>query len=273
MQKKKNNPLSYLNNTYSLITGAGGLLGEQHASALLDIKSNIILTDINEKKIFLLKKKLKKKYKNSNILHFKLDVSNENSVKKLHKFLINKKYFVNVLINNAALDSKVKKGNKMDYSGKIEQTSLKNWNRFIDVNLTGAFLCSKFFGSQMAKKGGGIIINIASDLSLIAPNHSIYLKGSYKPVMYSVTKHGIIGLTKYLSTYWNTKNVRCNALSPGPVDSNQGTNFKNKLKKLIPLNRLAKKNEYKSAIQFLATDASSYMTGQNLIMDGGRSVW
>jgi NAD(P)-dependent dehydrogenase (short-subunit alcohol dehydrogenase family) len=273
MQKKKKNNFYKLKNTYALITGAAGLLGEQHAISLLDIGLNIILTDINENKILLLKKKLKKEYKNSNIIEYKMDVTDENSIKYLIKLLVKKNYFVKILINNAAIDSKVKKGSKMNYCGSLEQTSLQDWNKFINVNLTGAFLCSKFFGDQMAKKGGGVIINIASDLSLIAPNHSIYSKGNFKPIMYSVTKHGLIGLTKYLSTYWNHKNVRCNALSPGPVDFGQGKKFKEKLKKLIPLNRLAKKDEYKSAIQFLATDASSYMTGQNMIIDGGRTVW
>ena len=135
-------------------------------------------------------------------------------------------------------------------------------------------LCSKYFGGLIAQnKSGGVIINIASDLSVIAPNHSIYNKGVYKPVMYSVVKHGIIGLTKYLSTYWNSKKIRCNALSPGSVEQNQSKKLIGKLKKLIPLNRLAQKDEYKSAIQFLCSDASKYMTGQNLVIDGGRSVW
>ena len=149
-----------------------------------------------------------------------------------------------------------------------------NGNKHINVGLLGATLCSKFFGNMISKnKNGGVILNIASDLSIIAPNHHIYKKGIYKPVMYSVIKHGLIGLTKYLSTYWNLKNVRCNAISPGSIRNNQSKEFNVKIKKLIPLNRLAKKDEYKSAIQFLCSDASSYMTGQNLIIDGGRSVW
>jgi NAD(P)-dependent dehydrogenase (short-subunit alcohol dehydrogenase family) len=138
----------------------------------------------------------------------------------------------------------------------------------------GSMLCSKIFGEIMSKnQTGGVILNIASDLSVIAPNHSIYKKGVYKPVMYSVIKHGLLGLTKYLATYWHNKKIRCNSISPGPVENNQSKNFINKLKKQIPLNRLAKKDEYISAIQFLCSDASSYMTGQNLIMDGGRSAW
>ena len=116
-------------------------------------------------------------------------------------------------------------------------------------------------------------MNIASDLSVIAPKQSIYNNSNIKPVTYSVIKHGLIGLTKYLATYWPTKNIRCNALSPGGVINNQGREFLSKIKSEIPMKRLANKNEYRSAIQFLCSDASSYMTGHNLIIDGGRTIW
>ena len=142
-------------------------------------------------------------------------------------------------------------------------------------------LCSKYFGFEMAKSSkGGIILNIASDLSVISPYQKLYEKSKssknnqpVKPIAYSVVKHGLIGLTKYLSTYWPEQNVRCNAISLGAVYSNQPQKFIEKIRNLIPLNRLAEKNEYKSTIQFLCSDASSYMTGQNIIVDGGRSVW
>ena len=115
------------------------------------------------------------------------------------------------------------------------------WKEHLDVGLTGAMLCSKILGEMISNnKQGGVILNIASDLSVIAPNHEIYEKNFYKPIMYSVVKHGLIGLTKYLSTYWNKKNVRCNALSPGPVNNLQPKTFLKKIKKHIPLNRLAK---------------------------------
>lgn len=133
-------------------------------------------------------------------------------------------------------------------------------------------LCSQVFGSLMKKKGG-VILNIASDLSVISPKQSLYGNNKKKPITYSVIKHGLIGLTKYLATYWPTKKIRCNALSPGGVMNKQGKKFLSKLKSEIPMKRLAYQNEYKSAIQFLCSDASSYMTGHNLIIDGGRSIW
>lgn len=261
-------------NRYCLITGAAGLLGEEHAQALLEINANIILTDINIKKLNLLKKKLIKQYPSSVIEVFKMDVSNEKSIKKTVVNLQKKKVNLYCLINNAAIDAKIRRNQKMSNSPLFEKTTIKDWDKHISVGLTGAMLCAKNFGKMIvANKTGGVIINVASDLSVIAPNHKIYKKGVFKPVMYSVIKHGIIGLTKYLSTYWNNKKLRCNAISPGPIKNNQTQNFMNKLKLQIPLNRLAVKSDYRGAIQFLCSDASNYMTGQNLIVDGGRSVW
>ena len=132
----------------------------------------------------------------------------------------------------------------------------------------------------MAELKQGVILNIGSDLSIIAPDQRIYQLDNtrsdlqpVKPVTYSVIKHGLIGLTKYLATYWRLEGVRVNALSPGGVHENQSPDFISKLTNLIPMGRLAEKHEYKSAVQFLCSEASSYMTGQNLIIDGGRSIW
>ena len=128
----------------------------------------------------------------------------------------------------------------------------------------------------MAKRKKGVILNISSDLSVISPDQRLYNRGkklkNVKPVTYSVAKTGLIGLTKYLASYWSNKNIRCNAISPGGIYNNHKRSFVNRIKKLIPLGRMAKKDEYRSAIQFLCSDASSYMTGQNLIIDGGRSI-
>ena len=183
------------------------------------------------------------------------------------------------MINNAAIDPKP--GNSRYKKFRLENYTKRNWLKELNVGLTGAMLCSKSFGKIMVeKKKKGIILNIASDLSVISPNQSIYEKKNLtkdnqfvKPVTYSVIKHGLIGLTKYISTYWPDKNIRCNSLSPGSILHNQPKILQRKLKNMIPLKRLAKKDEYISAIEFLCSDKSSYMTGHNLIMDGGRSVW
>ena len=264
-----------LSKKYCLITGAAGLLGIEHAEAILEVNGNVILTDLNIRKLKNQVERMKIKFKSSNILYFKMDVSKLSDIKKVFNKLQKKEIKVDILINNAAIDAKVKKGFQKNFNS-FEKFSIKEWERQIAVGLTGSMLCSKVFGSSMSKRNGGVILNIASDLSVIAPDQRLYSSKkirNFKPVTYSVIKHGLIGLTKYLSTYWPDKNIRCNSLSPGGVELDQSKEFKNKLKKLIPLNRMAQKSEYKSAIKFLCSDASSYMTGHNLIIDGGRSIW
>ena len=261
-----------LNNKFCLITGAAGLLGYEHASAILEAEGNVVLTDLNEKKLVQTQKKLKNIFSKQKVLYYKMDVSNIDSINFVLKKLKKKKIKIKILINNAAIDSKIDKKNNFSNNFELEKFSLDVWNKEIQVGLTGAMLCSKVFGNEM-KNSGGVILNIASDLSVIAPKQSIYNNSNIKPVTYSVIKHGLIGLTKYLATYWPTKNIRCNALSPGGVINNQGRKFLSKIKSEIPMKRLANKNEYRSAIQFLCSDASSYMTGHNLIIDGGRTIW
>ena len=163
---------------------------------------------------------------------------------------------------------------------KLEYFSIDQWNLELNVGLTGAMLCSKLFGYEMAKIGKGVIVNISSDLGIISPDQRIYKidgvennKQEVKPITYSVIKHGLIGMTKYLSTYWVNDNVRCNTLSPGGIYAGQSDVFIKKLVDLIPMGRMANSNEYKAAIAFLVSDASSYMTGANLVVDGGRSIW
>jgi NAD(P)-dependent dehydrogenase (short-subunit alcohol dehydrogenase family) len=264
---------------YSLITGAGGFLGEMHAEALLEQGKNLIITDLNKISLKNLKEKLLNKFKNPNIFVENLDVTSEESIKRLIKKLNKNKIIVDTLINNAIIDHKFKTKNNFSNSTRIENYSLKMWKKELDVGLTGPMLCSRFFGYEMYKKKiPGIILNIGSELSVIAPNQKIYSIRDkkikpVKPVTYSVIKHGIVGLTKYLATYWSESNIRCNCLSPGPVDQGQDKSFLKKINNQIPIKRLAKKNEYKGAIKFLCSKDSSYMNGHNLIMDGGRSIW
>ena len=270
---KKSQPAS------ALITGAAGLLGQEHSAALAELGSALILIDINSEKLVGAKYRIESNYPDCKVLTFIIDITNEEEVKRLRDELVKIEVFPNILINNAAIDAKVI-GNQME-SSRLENFELSSWNFELSVGLTGAFIMSKIFGTQMVERNiSGVIINIASDLSVIAPNQSLYeIDGlpkneqPVKPITYSVIKSGLVGMTKYLSTYWNLQRIRCNALSPGPVVNNQAKNFVEKLKKEIPLNRLAKKNEYSAAVQFLCSDASSYMTGQNIIIDGGRSVW
>tara|TARA_Y100000741_G_scaffold348185_1_gene316136 strand:+ start:542 stop:1369 length:828 start_codon:yes stop_codon:yes gene_type:complete len=265
---------------HALITGSSGLLGQKHALALLETGASVILTDIDENMMLKTKKYLKSKNFNGNVICYLMDVSQEEDITNVLDELKKNNIRVDILINNAAINPKQSSLKDNVRTTRLENFSLERWNLEISVGLTGAYLCSKIFGSAMAEdKKGGVILNIASDLSVIAPNQSIYRKEgldeklqAVKPVTYSVIKSGLIGLTRYLSSYWPKACVRVNALSPGGIYTNQDAEFVKKLTSLIPMKRMANSDEYISAVQFLCSDASAYMNGQNIVMDGGRSV-
>jgi NAD(P)-dependent dehydrogenase (short-subunit alcohol dehydrogenase family) len=269
-----------LDNKTAVVTGACGLLGQEHCLALAELGANVIVTDLHETTIMNSLNFLKSKNPTGKFFGKLLDVTSEDSIKKCLNELVSEFKSINILINNAAIDPKVTTDNNSLEKSRLENYELDNWNFQLNVGLTGAMLCAKHFGSHMASNNDGVILNIASDLAVFAPDQRIYKKNELKdemqpvkPVTYSVIKHGLIGLTKYLSTYWADKNVRVNALSPGGVFNNQPEVFVKKLSSLIPMGRMANRNEYRSAVQFLCSDASSYMTGQNIVIDGGRSVW
>lgn len=265
----------------ALITGAAGLLGLEHCEALLECDANIVLLDINDKNLIKVKNYLIDKYPKSKLHIYSADLTIKQSLLDVRNDLQNKNIDINILINNAAINPKVDNNNKIYNTSRLESFSLEEWNKQISVGLTGSFLCCQIFGSEMAKLNKpASIVNIASDLSVIAPDQRLYKKDNVnefnqpvKPVTYSVIKSGLIGLTKYISTYWLGSQIRCNALSPGGIYTNQPEEFVTKLSSLIPLGRMARKDEYRSAIQFLCSDASSYMNGHNLVIDGGRSAW
>jgi NAD(P)-dependent dehydrogenase (short-subunit alcohol dehydrogenase family) len=210
-----------------------------------------------------------------------MDVLQPETIRSVSNQLSSNGIRVDILVNNAAIDPKVKGEQGVLETSRMENFPLDQWNSQLAVGLTGSFLCSQIFGTAMAKDGnGGVILNIASDLSVISPDQRLYRKEGLpddlqpvKPVTYSVIKAGILGLTRYLATYWADKGVRCNALSPGGVFNGHGKEFVKHLSSLVPLGRMANKDEYRAAVQFLCSDASSYMNGQNVLMDGGRSAW
>lgn len=265
----------------ALITGASGLLGQEHAYALLESGATVILTDISLKGLEVAKERLSKSFDSKEIIIKVMDVTNKEGIIQLSEQLCDQGYRIDILVNNAAIDPKVLKTNGLTEDSRLENFSLDQWNTEVSVGLTGAFLCSQVFGSKMSKDGkGGVILNIASDLSVFSPDQRLYTRDGIsddmqpvKPVTYSVIKTALIGLTRYLATYWSNEGVRCNALSPGGVFNGQDDVFVKRLTDLIPLNRMANVDEYRSTIQFLCSDASSYMNGQNIIVDGGRSVW
>lgn len=265
----------------ALITGASGLLGQEHAHALLESGATVILTDISIVELQIAKKKLCRSFRSELVVIQVMDVTSKDDILSVSESLAGQGLRLDILVNNAAIDPKVDKDKGLEEGSRLENLSLAQWNIQVSVGLTGAFLCSQVFGSKMASdEKGGLILNIASDLSVFSPDQRLYQKDGMpaerqpvKPITYSVIKTGLIGLTRYLATYWAAQGVRCNALSPGGVFNDQDDIFVERLNNLIPLNRMADADEYRSTVQFLCSDASSYMNGQNIVVDGGRSVW
>jgi NAD(P)-dependent dehydrogenase (short-subunit alcohol dehydrogenase family) len=263
-------------NRHIIVTGAAGLLGREFCEAIAQNKGIPIMLDTNKNKLISIHESILIKY-GINSIYFDCDITNELQLIKVNKLLETKNIQIRGIVNNAAINNSPQ--DITENSNRLEDYKIEQWKKEIDVGLTGAFIVIKIFARNMLNHGKSCsIVNISSDLGLIAPDHRIYnLENAelqfFKPVAYSVIKHGIIGLTKYISTYWLGKNIRCNTLSPSAVFSNQSEKFINKLIKLIPMNRMSEKTEFNSALIFLLSDASSYMTGSNLILDGGRSTW
>jgi NAD(P)-dependent dehydrogenase (short-subunit alcohol dehydrogenase family) len=263
----------------AIVTGGGGLLGTEHGHALAEIGATVVLADINEDAAQTAASAVNRNGYAGRAVAAHIDVTKEASIKTLSERVTREVGSVRILVNNAAIDSKVQ-ADAMAETSRLEHFSLEQWHFQIEVGLTGAFLCSKVFGLQMATLGNGVILNIASDLSVFGPDQRLYRREgvpedhqTVKPVTYSVIKTGLIGLSRYLATYWADQNVRSNALSPGGIFNGQDEEFVQRLSTLIPLKRMAERGEYRAAVQFLCSDASMYMTGQNIIMDGGRSAW
>ena len=269
-----------LNDRVAVITGGAGLLGAKHAEAIAEAGGCPVIADLDKEAATRAAGDLVKRYGRDS-LACQTDVTSPDSVRNLLETVLAHYGRIDILINNAANNPKVEKS----ASGQAEWSRLENfptqaWDTDLKVGLYGAFLCCQVIGSEMARRGGGVILNVASDLAVIAPDQRIYRKNGLaedqqpvKPVTYSVVKSGLVGLTRYLATYWADKGVRVNALSPGGVFNGQPQDFVEKLTNLIPMGRMAQVDEYKGAVLFLVSDASSYMTGSNLVIEGGRTAW
>lgn len=279
MKEKSLESLFRLDGKVIVITGAAGLLGRKHAEAIAAYGGTPVLLDLYEEPVKQLADQLNEKYSVSAI-GMALDITNEEAIFNNSNQIIKKFGKIDGLVNNAANNPKVEDNGEKNFS-RLENFPLEIWNQDIVVGLTGAYLCSKYYGAQIANNlEGGTIVNISSDLGLMAPDQRLYKKEGVaedqqpvKPVTYSVVKTGLIGLTRYLATYWADKNVRCNAMCPGGVENGQPDDFLQEVYSRIPMNRLAKSDEYQGTLLWMLSDASSYLNGAIIPVEGGRTAW
>jgi len=262
-----------LKNKVSIVTGACGLIGREHCIALSEAGSNVVAADVDGDKCAAFASSL-----STESIGLKLDVTSPDSIRELRDKVLEKFGHIDILINNAAINDMFESPKAALEQSKFENYPLELWQKSVDVNLTGVFLCSQILGAEMAKQKKGSIINIASTYGITAPDQSLYInkegeQSFYKPPAYSATKGAVIMFTKYLASYWGKDGVRVNTLTPGGVENNQDEFFIGKYSAKTPLGRMAAPSDYKGAVIFLASDASAYMTGSNLIVDGGWTCW
>jgi len=269
-----------LKNKIAIVTGALGLIGKNHCQALADAGASIVVCDLDEEKCISFASSLSTKS-----IGVGVDITKKDSVENLRDKSLWEFGKIDILVNNAAIndmfvpkDSFGENPQAAAEQSMFENYPLEMWQKSIDVNVTGTFLCSQIIGSEMALNGKGSIINVASTYGLVGPDQSIYKKPDgtqsfYKSPAYPATKGAIVNFTRFLAAYWGSKGVRVNTLTPGGVENNQDEYFINNYSAKTPLGRMALPTDYKGAIIFLASDASSYMTGANLIVDGGWTAW
>lgn len=278
IKSNRSQQLFDLSGRVAIITGGAGLLGYYHAAILAAAGAHAVLIDLASAQPRIRASQLTADT-GVPCLGIDADITSEVSLLNARDRILETFGRIDILINNAANNPKVEDAKGQTWS-RLENFPLEVWDADIRVGLTGAFLCSRVFGTEMVKRGRGTIVNVASDLGIIAPDQRLYRQDNLpedqqpvKPVTYSVVKTGLIGLTRYLATYWAGANIRVNSISPGGVLNGQPESFLTRLNNLIPMGRMAERDEYQGAILFLCSDASSYMTGSNLVVDGGRTCW
>lgn len=264
-----------LSGKVAVVTGGAGILGRHFCAGLAESGAKVAVVDLQEDKVIELAQILHAQYK-VDVIGVGCDVSDPASVKDMVSNVVNAFGEINILHNNAAA-----KSDDLDaFFAPFEDYSLAQWRKIMAVNSDGMFLVAQAVGKQMVAQGkGGSIIQTASIYGIMAPDHRIY-EGSFylnrqinTPAVYSASKAGVIGLTRYLATYWAEKGIRVNTLTPGGTESGQNDEFKNRYSARIPMNRMANAHEMVGALLYLASDASSYVTGQNIIVDGGLNAW
>ncbi|MFY9074616.1 SDR family oxidoreductase [Malaciobacter mytili] len=261
------NDLFNLTDKIALVTGGAGLLAAEFAIALKEFGAKVILADINIEGC----NEHIKKMNLDGVESVKLDVTSKDDWENVLKNIVSKYNKIDILVNSAAFTNQTK---TTSFNKTFENVELEDWNKMLDVNLTGSFLGCQTVAKYMIKQQSGSIINIASLYGVVSPNHKMYPgTGIVQPVAYTVSKHGIIGLTKYAATWLAEKGIRVNSITPGGIYNNHDELFLERFSNLSPNGRMTKKEELKGAIVYLASEASSSVVGHNLIVDGGWTIW
>lgn len=257
-----------------VVTGGAGLLGQVFCQAFADSGAQVAVVDIDQTAAKSVAAEIAKK-SGQNVYGFGCDITSPDSVALMVEDVVGNLGRIDVLVNNAA-----SKGSSLDdFFKPFEEYSLRTWREVMSVNIDGLFLVAQAIGKQMKVQGGGSIIQTSSIYGVVAPDQRIYEGSEYNgmaintPAVYSASKAAVIGLTSYLSTYWADSGIRVNSLTPGGISSGQNKTFDDKYSNRVPLGRMGQASELTGALIYLASDASSYVTGQNLIVDGGLSAW
>ena len=261
----------------AIVTGALGLLGREHCCALAEAGARIVAADLDGGACGTFAADTAQRH-GGEAMGVGLDVTSENSLKDARDAILRKFGSIDILVNNAAINDMFENPAAQAEESKFESYPLSLWKKSFEVNVTGMFLCSQIFGTVMASRGRGSIINIASTYAMVAPDQSLYRKPDgtqsfYKTAAYPATKGAVLAFTRFLAAYWGARGVRVNALSPGGVENAQERFFIDQYAARTPLGRMAAPSDYRGAIVFLAGDASAYMTGANLVVDGGWTAW
>jgi len=262
-----------LDGRVAIVTGAAGLIGKRHCLALAEAGANVVACDLSQEAAAAVASVLPGDH-----MSMAVDVTSADSLSALKSAVLDRFGRIDILLNNAAVNDMVENPVAAAELSKFENYPLDLWKKVMDVNVTGVFLCCQIIGTHMANEGRGSIINVASTYGVVAPDQSIYKQPDgtqpfYKSAAYPVSKGAVVMLTKFLATYWGERGVRVNTLSPGGVENHQPEHFINNYAAKTPLKRMAAPTDYMGAVVFLASDASSYMTGHNLLVDGGWTAW
>lgn len=270
--------LFLLDDRVVIITGGAGMLGAEYARAVALAGGRPVIADVSAEAAERVASGIEAECGRAPFCSH-VDVANRASVLAMVDRVLDRHGRIDGLVNNAALDPKFDAQHAAEHTQAFEQYPLEAWNLALGVNLTGMFLCAQAVAPAMLAQGKGVIVNISSTYGLVGPDQRLYETGdpgsptAFKPVTYSVTKAGVLGLTRYLATYWAGKGIRVNSLTPGGVYNEHDTGFVRRYSYRTPLGRMAEREEYNGSLLYLLSDASSYMTGANLVVDGGWTAW